>query len=98
MINRHVKGKMPELTRDDFKRMKKYDRQQYDQFCRKLYELGWEDGYDAGYSGAQGLTGEEVFEVLSKTKGIGPVKLAEIQKNIEEALKIKEIPLYGGGA
>ena len=79
------KGKEPVVTREIYKAVKKYDRRQFDSFCTELYGNGYKDGYEAGCESVANLKVDKLFEVIAATKGIGPVKLAEIKASIEAA-------------
>ena len=79
-MNRNKKGVMPEITRDIYKGVKKYDRQQFTNFCTDIYKFGFEDGRES----VPGIDIKKVLEVIAATKGIGPKKLEEIKANIEE--------------
>lgn len=79
-MNRNKKGIMPEITRDIYKGVKKYDRQQFTNFCTDIYKFGFEDGRES----VPGIDIKKVLEVIAATKGIGPKKLEEIKANIEE--------------
>lgn len=72
---------MPEITREIYKSVKRFDRQQFTNFCKSLYGYGYEDGR----ASVRGIDIERVYEVLADTKGIGPVKLAEIKANMDAA-------------
>ena len=80
-MNRNKKGIMPEITRDVYKNVKKFDRQQFTNFCSDIYKFGFEDGRES----VPGIDVGKIYEVISATKGIGPVKLKEIMANIEAA-------------
>lgn len=84
-MNRNKRGVMPEISREIYKGVKKYDRQQFTSFCMDLYRFGYEDGRES----VPGLDTEKLYEIIAATKGIGPVKLEEIKANIEAA--------FGGG-
>ena len=84
-MNRNKKGVMPEVTREIYKSVKKFDRQQFTSFCTDLYKFGFEDGRES----VPGMDIGKIYEVIAATKGIGPVKLAEIKANIDAA--------FGGG-
>ena len=79
-MNRNKKGVMPEITRDIYKGVKKFDRQQFTNFCTDIYNFGFEDGRES----VPGLDIEKLYEAIGATKGIGPKKLEEIKANIEE--------------
>lgn len=82
-------GKEPIVTREVYKAVKKYDRGQFDTFCTTLYQNGHNDGYNKGYeagcASVANIKADKLLEVIAATKGIGPVKLAEIKANIEAA-------------
>ena len=84
-MNRNKKGVMPEVTRETYKSVKKFDRQQFTSFCTDLYRYGYEDGVEAGRNSVPGIDVGKFYEIIAATKGIGPVKLAEIKTNIEAA-------------
>lgn len=81
-MNRNKTGSMPEITRDIYKNVKKFDRQQFTRFCSDLYKFGFEDGRES----VPGIDVEQVYAAIEATKGIGPKKLAEIKKSIEMRL------------
>lgn len=85
-INRHKKGEMPEITREIYKNVKKFDRQQFTGFCTSLYTYGFEDGRDS----VPGIEVGDIYEVIASVKGIGPKKLAEIKEAVEKAFGKKE--------
>lgn len=78
-MNRNKKGVMPEITREIYKSVKKFDRQQFQNFCTDLYKYGYIDGRES----VPGVDVEKICEVIAATKGIGPKKLAEIRANID---------------
>lgn len=80
-MNRNRKGIMPEITREVYKSVKKFDRQQFQSFCADLYKFGYEDGRES----VPGIDVRKIYEDIAATNGIGPKKLAEIKANIEAA-------------
>jgi len=78
-MKRNRKGVMPEVTREVYKNVKRFDRQQFTDFCTQLYAYGYEDGRES----VPGLDVEDIFAAIAGTKGIGPKKLAEIRANVE---------------
>lgn len=82
-MNRNKKGVMPEITREVYKSVKKFDRQQFQGFCRDLYAYGFEDGR----ASVPGVDVQAVIEAISGVKGIGAVKLAAIKEAIESAFE-----------
>ena len=84
-MNRNKKGVMPEITREVYKGVKKFDRQQFSAFCKDLYNYGFEDGQNS----VPGVDTSKIFEAIESTKGIGPKRLEEIKNKINA--------LFGGG-
>lgn len=78
-MNRHKKGVMPEISRDMYKSIKKYDRQQFAKFCTDLYKFGYEDGRES----VPGVDIKDVLQAVSETKGIGEKKMEAIKASIE---------------
>lgn len=78
-MNRNRKGKMPEITREVYKTVKRYDRQQFQEFCKKLYCYGFEDGRES----IPGTDLTKIYEAIADTRGIGEKKLEDIKRNIE---------------
>ncbi len=78
-MNRNKKGVMPVITRDIYKAVKKYDRQQFQEFCTNIYGYGFEDGR----ASVPGVDVKSIYDAIAATKGIGPKKLEEIKKNVE---------------
>lgn len=81
-MNRNKKGVMPEITRETYKNVKKYDRQQFTAFCTNLYGYGYEDGRES----VPGIDVAEIMEAVSKVKGIGSKKMDDIKAAIESML------------
>ena len=79
-MNRNKKGEMPEINRTTYKSVKKFDRQQFQAFCKDLYLFGFEDGRDS----VPGVDITAIYEAIGATKGIGPKKLQEIVGNVEK--------------
>lgn len=82
-MNRHKKGVMPEITRELYKGVKKFDRQQFTDFCTDVYKFGFEDGR----ASVPSVDVDKICAVIAEIKGIGPKKLEEIKVHIEESLK-----------
>lgn len=72
---------MPEITREMYKKIKRFDREQFKSFCKELYCYGFEDGA----SSVKGTDLNEIYELIAATKGIGPQKYKDIVNNIENA-------------
>ena len=78
-MNRNRKGKMPEITREMYKSIKKYDRQQFTAFCTDLYGFGFQDGRES----VPGVDITAIMKAIENTEGIGAKKLADIRTSIE---------------
>ena len=78
-MNRNRKGKMPEITREMYKSIKKYDRQQFTAFCTDLYGFGFQDGRES----VPGVDSTAMMTAIANTKEIGAKKLADIRASIE---------------
>ena len=96
---RHQAGRRPEITRNIYNAVRKYDRQSFERWVDHIYGCGYEDGigsdqaiaaaagqWDAGHT--TGLL--DAIEIIAKVKGIGPKKLEEIKDAINEAVEVKE--------
>lgn len=84
-MNRNKKGRMPEITRDVYKAVKKFDRHQFTEFCKDLYGYGYEDGFEDGKNAVPGVDVEKIYGVVAAVKGIGPKRLAMVKENIVAA-------------
>lgn len=81
-MNRNNIG-MRKLRREDYKRVKKMDRQQFEFFCRCLYEEGQQDGINS----VKGIDIEEVREAVQSVRGVGKGKAELIVQAIEARFK-----------
>lgn len=68
------------LRREDYKRVKKMDRSQFDGFCKTLYMEGYQDGRKS----VPGIDISQVKEAIAETKGIGASRLQAIMDSIEK--------------
>ena len=82
-MKRNKPGEMPEVTREIYKSVKKFDRQQFQSFCKDLYLFGFEDGR----ASVPGIDVTKIYEAIEGTKGIGPKKAAGIRASIEKAMQ-----------
>ena len=80
-MKRNKPGVMPEITREVYKGVKKFDRQQFSDFCRDLYTYGYTDGR----ASVPHVDVEKICEVIAATKGVGVKKVAEIRANLSAA-------------
>lgn len=67
------------LRREDYKKVKKMDRSQFEGFCKSLYMEGYRDGRNS----VPGIDISQVKEAIAETKGIGESRLQAIMENIE---------------
>lgn len=68
------------LRREDYKRVKKMDRTQFEGFCKTLYLEGYQDGRKS----VPGIDISQVKEAIAETKGIGANRLQAIMDSIEK--------------
>lgn len=69
------------LNRKQYKAIKKYDRQEMEQFVGGIYKNGFQDGVEAGDNADFKI---RLMEVLQKTKGIGPSLTLRIMETAKE--------------
>lgn len=82
-MKRNKPGEMPEITREIYKSVKKFDRQDFQLFCKDLYGFGFEDGR----ASVPGVDLKAVYEAIAGTKGIGAKKMEDIKQSIEALYK-----------
>lgn len=78
-MKRNKEGKMPQITRETYKSVKKFDRQQFETFCCDLYGYGFKDGRDS----VPGVDAEKICEAIATVNGIGEKRMAEIRAKID---------------
>ena len=66
------------LRREDYKRVKKMDRQQFESFCKNLYMTAYEEGRKS----VPGIDITEVQKAISETPGIGAKRLEAIKESL----------------
>lgn len=69
------------LNRKTYKEIKKYDREQMENFLRTIYTEGFRDGVDVGDRTDFRI---KLSQVLNNTKGIGPTFYNRIMENAKE--------------
>ena len=74
------------LRREDYKRVKKMDRQQFEEFCKNLYQTAYEDGRKS----VPGIDIIEVQKAISETPGIGAKRLEAIMENFNSKFAKEE--------
>ena len=65
------------LRREDYKRVKKMDRQQFESFCKNLYMTAYEEGRKS----VPGIDITEVQKAISETPGIGVTRLEALMES-----------------
>lgn len=73
-------GKKYVTTRSVYKAVKKYDHQEFDEFCTRVYMNGYKDGKKS----VQGVDIEEMLKVVSDVKGVGPALAGKIRMAVSE--------------
>lgn len=66
------------LRREDYKRIKKMDRSQFESFCQNLYMTAYEEGRKC----VPGIDITEVEKAISETPGIGAKRLEAIMESL----------------
>ena len=78
---RHQTGRRPEITRNIYNAVRKYDRQSFEKWVNHIYDCGYDDGLGsdqaieaAARSWSAGHTAglEDAVEIIAALKGIGP--------------------------
>lgn len=65
-------------TRAVYKAVKKYDHQQFDEFCTSIYASGYEDGRKS----VPGISVEDMLKTIGDIKGVGPALKGKISEAI----------------
>ena len=77
-------------TREVYKTVKKYDHEQFDAFCTRVYTNGFNDGKKSvTEKPVRTITDEQLMEVIGEVKGVGPALRGKIKEAIEEAIEAK---------
>ena len=66
------------LRREDYKKVKRMDRQQFELFCKNLYQRAYEEGRKS----VPGIDITEVQKAISETPGIGAKRLQTIMERL----------------
>lgn len=74
------------LRREDYKRVKKMDRQQFEEFCKNLYQTAYEEGRQS----VPGIDITEVQKAISETPGIGAKRLEAIMESLSNKFAKEE--------
>lgn len=82
MAKRNIGGYT--TTREVYKTVKKYDHQQFDEFCTRVYTNGFNDGKKSSTEKpVKTITDEQLMEVIGEVKGVGPALRGKIKDAIE---------------
>ncbi|MCC8157254.1 MAG: glutathione peroxidase [Oscillospiraceae bacterium] len=65
-------------NRNTYKEVKKYNHAQFDQFCIKIYQQGYEDGR----ASVPGTDLTEIMDAIKNVKGIGDKRMDQIQEAV----------------
>lgn len=69
------------LNRKIYKDIKKYDREQMEEYLRLVYKEGFRDGVESGNNADFKI---KLVQVLNKTKGIGPKTIDKVLQTLKE--------------
>lgn len=70
----------PEITREVYKSVKKFDREKFQEFCTDVYKQGYLDGRES----VPGIDIAEVYEVIASVPGIGAKRLSMIKEAVDK--------------
>lgn len=74
------------VNREVYKKVKKYDHRQFEDFCTRIYMSGYKDGRES----VPGIDITQIKEAILEVKGIGSRRLEAIMGNIEKKFGGKE--------
>lgn len=69
------------LNRKIYKDIKKYDREQMEEYLRLVYKEGFRDGAESANNADFKI---KLVQVLNKTKGIGPKTIDKVLQTLKE--------------
>ena len=91
-VKRHKAGKRPEITRDTYNAVRKYDRRSFESWADSIYDFGYEDGKAQAVATTKAVREsgfkagiENAIRIMATVKGIGPKKQEEIRAAINKA-------------
>lgn len=74
-------------TRSVYKGVKKYDHQQFDEFCTRVYVEGYNDALaEKEKNVEQSVSIEEVLGVVGEVKGVGPALAGKIKAAVDNMI------------
>lgn len=71
----------PEITREVYKSVKKFDRKEFQEFCTDVYKQGYLDGRES----VPGVDVVRLYEVIASIPGIGVKRLSMIKEAVDMA-------------
>lgn len=74
-------------TRAVYKAVKKYDHQQFDDFCTQVYLSGYKDGKES----VPGVDIEKVLKAITDVKGVGPALAGKIRTAVNGLFPESEV-------
>ena len=75
-----IQNKRYLVNRAVYKAVKRYDHQQFENFCTDIYKSGWEDGK----ASVNALDVKDIEAVIRSVKGIGEARIGKIMEAINE--------------
>lgn len=69
------------INRKQYRAIKKYDRQQMEEFLENIYLLGFQDGAEASRQADFKI---KLVQVLDKTKGVGEKTIEKVLATLKE--------------
>ena len=79
-------GRMPEITRTMYDKVRRYDRLKFTAFCEELYQNGFTDGRES----APAVDPEKLLAALKDSPGIGPRTIAKTMDRVREVFGTEE--------
>ncbi len=67
-------------TREVYKKVKKYDHTQFEEFCTRIYTEGYRDGA----ASVPGVDVKEVIARIGRVKGIGAARMEKISEALAD--------------
>lgn len=93
-VKRHQTGKRPEITRDTYNAVRKYDRRSFESWADSIYDFGYEDGKTQAVASIKAVREsgfkagiENAIQIMATVKGIGPKKQEEIKAAINRVME-----------
>ena len=85
-MEQNTTGREPKITREVYKQIKSFNRQQVTDFCMDLYKRGYADGRNS----VQAIDTETIRKAIAETPDIGPKRYAAITEKLDEIFKNTE--------